>query len=64
MEHWKRPVHTSGAIKGTECDGCRCLDVIPPRGRTGRERYWCSARRERVEPRDVSGCDAYRTMSS
>ena len=41
------------AIKGTPCDGCRCMCVIARGRKIRREDYWCEKRHGRVDPHSV-----------
>ena len=49
--HFHPEPHTSWLVRGTKCDGCECLHVIKyKRLRLPRERYWCDALHESVDP--------------
>lgn len=51
VSHYRPPSHWSDKIKGTECNGCRCLEVILRRHRWhSYEEYFCSIRHEIVDP--------------
>ena len=60
VEHSRPLKHWSDKIKGTECNGCRCLEVILRRHRWhSYEEYFCSIRHEIVDPFTVE-CDMRR----
>jgi len=53
-----RVVNKSDAIRGTECYGCDFCEVLVNRKkRIERERYYCNAKKRRVIPKDVHGCE-------
>ena len=53
--------HSSKAIEGTACDGCRSMCVITRGRRVVREEFWCDWRHEVVDPHKVE-CDRRRTL--
>ena len=57
MKHTRPARHSSEAIVGTKCDGCKCMEVIE-RKRMGAayEVYWCSKKHGAVDPQTAE-CD-------
>ena len=59
MKHYatRAQRHTSPAIKGAPCDGCRCCCVIHRGKRIVVEEYYCEKRHAFVDPHAIE-CSA------
>ena len=56
MKHYatRAQRHTSPAIKGAPCDGCRCCCVITRGRRIPVTEYWCDQKHMVVNPHEVT----------
>lgn len=55
--HSRPQRHSSEAIEGTACNGCRCMHVVERKRKRGPvEEFWCDRKHARVDPFSVE-CD-------